>query len=698
MQLKIDDCPVLKKDNFIVDVDGNRKGPDDKQLLDLNQNAQQLIKDFNTLDALLDEIKKGYPNKYEKASNSVWKICRDELDSICKVLKKPCIQIGFLGGFSIGKSYLLNEMFAGGLEHGLAKTGTSNTPTSSAVVSFFKSSNKEDFELEFLTEDQLNEKKDFTLKSLIQEKGLAKSDNSLVELSQIFSNVTTKSQDLCSWLFLDKANQKSSELPLGKKIKVDKIEFFKAVNHRYSKNEENLYSGFVLTGRSPCLPKECPSIVEIVDTPGVAANVQDNWLLTQCYKNIDAFIYSHEASKLANSECKKYYLEIRKSFTYDGQKTNRICSIITKMYTLVETSIDVHEHLQSFSEGFVKFFILNAKPDDKAPLFVDSQDFTDLFKKNYERTFQKFNPQTENFKKHIEGFKCFSNEMRELFNDGGISSFKNFLLYEWPIKIVLEIIAKGRFDIKKSTEKAYQLKKELELAKNLTLNEREQIRDACNQLAGVKDKLCDPGYKPLKTGLDGMKKAINDKFKVIPIANTTRDQVIASFRTNAKIVAEEVLISLICDLIPQCYQDISSQISLEVRCEKNDDKPKSLCSLWMNSIPFQDKNISYKRADLINQPSSKILNYINGDFCKYLKDKTGLDEYLAGLKKDTDDLFSFANANLQANNNSVSKYSAFLRKAFEVLATDCAEVLKLHLFSEIDILIEKFQVLDDWAN
>ena len=155
--LDITKCPILNSEKFTVDNNEQKLGPKPEELTAFEGKAKNLIDNFNKLEMLLNDIKATYPNKYN--ADKIWETCSNGLKGIEKVIRKPCIQIGFIGGSNVGKSSTINRLFGD-----LAGTGQGGMATSSAVVSYYVADGGQDkWSVSSMEKIQLDKKKDIAI-------------------------------------------------------------------------------------------------------------------------------------------------------------------------------------------------------------------------------------------------------------------------------------------------------------------------------------------------------------------------------------------------------------------------------------------------------------------------------------------------------------------------------------------------------
>jgi predicted nucleic acid-binding OB-fold protein len=313
------------------------------------------------------------------------------------------------------------------------------------------------------------------------------------------------------------------------------------------------------------------------------------------------------------------------------------------------------------------------------------------------------------FPKHLIGFKKYEQLMRQCMFDGGISNFRRFLLYQWPIQIVSEIIEKSESDISEFLVDAENLNSKLKSLEKLNPYEISNIQNATAALTKIKVEITKAGFKPLA---DGLKDLINQAVAVHTYTPATPiDQVIKWLKTEAKLGATKILSQIVIDggLIDECYKYIEDQgdfSSHDLRVSPTNRDTLKLNALWYKTIPLKKVLLNRQMQNDIQKlliPHQVIIGVIEDNFWNTLKNKTGIDELLADLTmvrhSDTGvikiDMFDWAQSIL-TNQNSQKNYNqldSLIKEAVNNLAVDCAEVIKNFLLEQINKLIDERQAI-----
>lgn len=724
--LDITKCPILNSDKFTVDNNEQNLGPKPEELTAFEGKAKNLIDNFNKLEMLLNDIKATYPNKYNV--DGIWGTCSNGLKGIEKVIRKPCIQIGFIGGSNVGKSSTINRLFGD-----LAGTGQGGMATSSAVVSYYVADGGQDkWSVSSMEKIQLDKKKDIAIKNLLFALQLSgepndeRSNQKIEEKIQQSGGIPDKFK--ATWAFIN-AMKNDSVHPFADKDVGSKHEFRELVNHTTGGSG---HSGghAVFYGRATGLPQDTPKVLEIVDVPGVGMTLQDDYLVQEYNPRIDAWIMAYGVNLYDGSGITENVHLSRGRWGYkngniNGDKTCRFSVIINKLGTLGINLVKAHEDgWNSLSSLFGKerFFLLDTNIGGKygEEIFNNSaldpnSDIKDLVENPSvfaEFTKAKVNDRSnydQCFPKHLVGFKKYEQLIRQCMFDGGISNFRRFLLYQWPIQIVSEIIAKSESDISEFLVDAENLNTKLRDLEKLNPNEITNIQNATAALTKIKVEISKAGFKPLA---DGLKDLINQAVAVHTYTPTTSiSQVINWLKTEAKLGATNILSQIVLDggLIDECYKYIENQGNFsahDLRVSPTNRDTLKLDAIWKKTLPLRRDILNPRmQQDIRNLliPHEVIISFIEQEFWNTLKNKTGIDELLADLTmvrhSETGeikiDMFDWAQSILTYQNNlkNYERLDSLIKEAVNNLAVDCAEVIKNFCLEQINKLIDERQAI-----
>ena len=715
--LEITKCPILNSDNFTVDNNGQKLGPNPAELTSFAGKVKNLVENFNKLQSLLNDIKATYPDKYNV--DGIWGTCSKGLMSIEKVVRKPCIQIGFLGQSNSGKSSSINRLFGD-----LAGTGTTGVATSSAVVSYYVS-NQEKWQVTSMDSSMLDHKNKLSYKKMLSDLQLSGDETDFVtSYKKILDKLSEQGNIVpvrlkTTWDFIN-AMKDGNVQPFGEKHINTRQDFLTYVNHTTSINGDSR-SHAVFHGRSTGLPKDVPVVLEIVDVPGVGMNDPDDYVVSNYNLNIDAWIVAYAVNLYDGKGITDEVIKSRKNWCYkngnlNGDKTCRFSLIINKLGLVDITLVDGYRvgwDSRSTEFGRDRFFVLDSRvgvPTTNDHALNDQEDFGDLIKNSLLFQMSKLQAPAiyaNLLPQHLVELKRYEQLIRQCMFDGGISNFKRFLLYQWPIQIVSEIIAKSESDISEFLVDAVNLKSKLEQLLRLTPNEIIDIQKATSVLSEIRGEISKASFRPLA---DGLNKLINQQYSVyrydpgVPI-----NQVINWFKTEAKIGATEILSQIVIDggLINECYNYIEDKgdfCNHNVRVSPTSNHTLTLNVLWNKTLPLKKEILTPKvQQDIIarNIPYELIISFIEDSFWKTLKNKTGIDELLADLtmfrQSETGeikiDMFDWAKRTLdyQNNLNNYKRLDNLIKEAVNTLAVDCAEVIKNFLLEQINKLIDERQ-------
>jgi len=723
--LDITKCPILNSDNFTVDNNGQKLGPNPAELTSFAGKVKNLVENFNRLQSLLNDMKATYPDKYNV--DEIWGTCSKGLMSIEKVLRKPCIQIGFIGGSNVGKSSTINRLFGD-----LAGTGQGGMATSSAVVSYYVADKEGDkWSVSSMDKMQLDKKKDIAIKNLLfalQFSGDPNDERSYQKIVEKIQQDGIADKFKATWAFIN-AMKNDSVHPFADKDVGSKQIFRELVNHATGGSGHS-DGHAVFYGRATGLPQDTPKVLEIVDVPGVGMTLQDDYLVQEYNPRIDAWIMAYGVNLYDGSGITENVHLSRGRWGYkngnpNGNKTCRFSVIINKLGTLGINLVKAHEDgWDSLSSLFGKerFFLLDTNiggtygkekfndialdPNSDIKDLVENPSVFAEFTKAKANDSSNYN---QCFPKHLIGFKKYEQLMRQCMFDGGISNFRRFLLYQWPIQIVSEIIEKSESDISEFLVDAVNLDAKLRSLEKLNPNEITNIQSATAALTKIKVEITKAGFKPLAVGL---KDLINQAVAVHTYTPATPiDQVIKWLKTEAKLGATKILSQIVIDggLIDECYKYIEDQgdfSSHDLRVSPTNRDTLKLNALWYKTIPLKKVLLNRQMQNDIQKlliPHQVIIGVIEDNFWNTLKNKTGIDELLADLTmvrhSDTGvikiDMFDWAQSIL-TNQNSQKNYNqldSLIKEAVNNLAVDCAEVIKNFLLEQINKLIDERQAI-----
>ena len=729
--LDITTCPILNSENFTINNNGQILGPNPAELTAFAGKAKNLVENFNKLENLLNDIKTMFPDKYN--ADGTWERCflglnggvnekKTEVKGIRNVITKPCIQIGFLGPSNIGKSSTINRLFGGG-DNKIAGEGSNAFATSSAVVSYYASS-PDRWEVIGLDNKQLNEKYKLAIKTMMSNLSISGDyediDRSYQQIADKINNVGIEDKLKSTWRFIE-AKKNGVVHPIGKKNISTKDEFVSLVNH--SSNPDGLS---VFYGRSVGLPTATtPKVFEMVDVPGVGMTFQDDYLVGEYNPNIDAYLEAYTTERLSSTQVNEIKAKSRAEWRYkngnqNGDNTVRFSLIITKMGSLGLDYTDVYGSISSIRKDLgERFFMVETSIGKNGEVFKDALNDSYSFDTivGESNVFGSFETAKKNnrqdydvkFPKHIEGLRKFDSQIRQCLYDGSISSLRDFLLYQWPIQIVSEIIAKSDSDISEFLIDAANLKLKLEKLLKLAPIEISNIQNATAALTKIKVEISKAGFKPLA---DGLKDLINQAVAVHTYTPTTSiDQVINWLKTEAKLGATKILSQIVLDggLIDECYKYIENQgnfSSHDLRVSPTNRDTLKLNAIWYKTAPLKKDKLNRQMQSDIQKlliPHEVIIGLIEDNFWNTLKNKTGIDELLADLTmvrhSETGDIridmFDWAQSILRYQNNqkNYNRLDSLIKEAVNNLAVDCAEVIKNFLLEQINKLIDERQAI-----
>ena len=732
--LDITKCPILNPDNFTVNNNGQILGPNPAELTAFAGIAKNLVENFNRLQSLLNDIKAKYPDKYNV--DRTWVRCdlglnggldektKVKVKGIREVITKPCIQIGFLGPSNIGKSATLNRLF----EKNIASTGKSGAPTSSAVVSYYADP-QDEWNICGLTDSQLSKKIKFAIKNM--KRGLSIIDNDddfersydqiRVKFDE-FKNVQPKKYLTLkpTWEFIEVV-KKNGVSPIGEK-KINNLQQFRdLVNH--SSNPEALS---VFCGRSTGLPiNTTPKVFELVDVPGVGMALQDDYVVKEYNPRIDAYILGYEVDKYDSVAVKEIISDCRNDWAFsngnaDGSKTKRFSQIISKIAKLGIAYSEAYDSWGSLRhEVDNRFFLIETSNESNNQNALNQADFESLveqatlFGDFYSAKQNNQALYNERFPTHLVALKNFEKEIRQCLFDGGISSFRNFILYQWPIQIVSEIIAKSESDIAQFLQDASDLNLKLNALMELFPIEFINIHNARVALSGIIIEISKARFSPLASGLNPLIDKSGASYHYTP--NSDIPTIKEHFKSLARIGARKILRQIVIDdgLINQSYNYISNKgkfINHSLRTSATSHDTENLDILWRKTLPFK-KILSVADNDRIKANSmseSEIIDSMDKKFWENLTNKTGIDELLYGLTmvrpssggvnngNSKIDLIDWVSQSLDTHKDvdNFRKLENLINESVNNLAVDCAEVIKNFLIEKINELINKIQLID----
>ncbi|MEI7489251.1 MAG: hypothetical protein WCJ72_17930, partial [Chryseobacterium sp.] len=645
-----------------------------------------------------------------------------KVKGIREVITKPCIQIGFLGPSNIGKSAVINGLF----KKQITRTGTSGTATSSAVVSYYASP-QDKWEICGLTQSQLEQKVKLSIQNM--KEGLSignKDENFESSYNQInikfeaFKEVDPKAYELLkpTWEFLKVVKQHGVS-PIGNKIIQNHDDFKTLVNH--SSNPEGLS---VFYGRSTGLPPiTTPKVFELVDVPGVGMTLQDDYVVREYSPKIDAYILGYEVNKYDSTEVKKVINDSRIDWAFsngnaDGSKTIRFSQLITKIATLGMTYSTGYAKWNSLRrEVSNRFFLIETNnQSEKSESLNNNNSFENLVEQStvfgsfYSAKLNSPDLYHEHFPRHLSGLKEFETEIRQCLFDGGISKLRNFLLYEWPIQIVSEIIAKSESDINQFLKDANDLKLKLNSLLELLPVEFENIHNARIALSGIIIEISKARFGPLAKGLVPL---INKSGASLPYTPNSDIQTVKEhFKSLARMGARKILRQLVIDdgLINECYKYISHKgkfLDHSLRISATNHDTENLDVLWNKTLPLIRKLTVADNDHIIAQtmPEPDIIDLMDKKFWETLTKKTGIDELLNGLTmvrpcsgggNKKIDLIDWVSQSLDTHKDvdNFRKLENLINESVINLAIDCVEVIKNFLIEKINELINKIQLID----